>query len=78
MHFWKDGLHLFESGKVIFCLIEVNVFFNTYTSFGGMHLDDYIGNAKPSVSVSKSSAVDLEMLQNDKLKMDCIILFLPI
>ena len=38
-----------------------------HTSSGGIYLDDYIRNTKPSIPVSKSSALDLEMLQNDRL-----------
>ena len=39
-----------------------------YTSSIGVYLDDDIRNTKPSISVSKSSTADLEMLQNDRLK----------
>ena len=39
-----------------------------HTSFGGIYLDDDIRNTKLGISVSKSSAADLEMLQNDRLK----------
>ena len=41
------------------------MFLNTYTS---IYLDDDIRNTKLGISVSKSSAADLEMLQNDRLK----------
>ena len=41
------------------------MFFNTHTSSGGIYLDDVF----PGISVSKSSAADLEMLQNDRLKL---------
>ena len=44
------------------------MFFNTHTSSGGIYLDDDIRNTKLGISVSKSSAVDLEMLQNGRLK----------
>ena len=44
------------------------MFFNTHTSSGGVYLDDDIRNTNPGISVSKSSAADLEMLQNDRLK----------
>ena len=44
------------------------MFFNTHTSSGLIYLDDYIGNTKPGISVSKYSAADLEMLKNDRLK----------
>ena len=44
------------------------MFFNTYTSSGGIYLDDDIRNTKPRISVSESSAANLEMLQNDRLK----------
>ena len=44
------------------------MFFNTDTSSGGIYLHDYIRNTKLGISVSKSSAADLEMLQNDRLK----------
>ena len=44
------------------------MFFNTHTSFGLIYLDDDISNTKPGISVSKCSATDLEMLQNDRLK----------
>ena len=43
------------------------MFFNTHTSSGGIYLDDDIRNTKLGISVSKSSAADLEMLQNDRL-----------
>ena len=33
-----------------------------------IYLDDDISNTKPGISVSKYSAVDLEMLKNDRLK----------
>ena len=44
------------------------MFFNTYTSSGVIYLDDDIRNNKLGLSISKSSAADLEMLQNDRLK----------
>ena len=44
------------------------MFFNTHTSSGVIYLDDDIRNTKPGISVSKCSAADLEMLQNDRLK----------
>ena len=43
------------------------MFFNTHTSSGLIYLDD-ISNTKPGISVSKYSAADLEMLENDRLK----------
>ena len=42
--------------------------FNTHKSSGVIYLDDDIRNTKLDISVSKSSAADLEMLQNDRLK----------
>ena len=45
------------------------MFFNTYTSSGVIYLDDDIRNTKIDLSVSKSSAADLEMLQDDRLKL---------
>ena len=72
-HLWKDGLHLVESGKVIlannFLSYLSKCFFNTYTSSGVIYLDDDIRNTKLDLSVSKSSAADLEMLQDDRLKL---------
>ena len=44
------------------------MFFNTHISSGVIYLDDDIKNTKLGISVSKSSAEDLEMLQNDRLK----------
>ena len=44
------------------------MFFNTHTSSGLIYLDDHKRNTKPGISVSKCSAADLEMLQNDRLK----------
>ena len=44
------------------------MFFNTHTSSGVLCLDDIIRNTKLGISVSKSSAADLELLQNDRLK----------
>ena len=44
------------------------MFFNTHTSSGGIYLDDGIRNTKLGISVSKSSAADLEMLQNGRSK----------
>ena len=44
------------------------MFFNTHTSSGGIYLDDDIRNTELGISVSKSSAEDLEMLQNDRWK----------
>ena len=70
-HLRKDGLHLVESGKVIlannFYLTCVNVF-NSHTPSGVIYLDDDIRNTKLGISISRSSAADLEMLQNDRLK----------
>ena len=43
--------------------------FNTYTSSGVIYLDDDTRNTKLDLSVSKSSAADLEMLQDDRLKL---------
>ena len=43
------------------------MFFNTHTSSGVIYVDD-IRNTKLGISVSKSSAADLEMLQDDRLK----------
>ena len=45
------------------------MFFNTYTSSGVIYLDDDIRNTKLDLSVSISSAADLEMLQDDRLKL---------
>ena len=42
--------------------------FNTHTSSGVIYLVDDMRNTKLGISVSKSSAVDLEMLQNGRLK----------
>ena len=42
---------------------------NTHTSYGVIYLDDDIRNTKLGLSVSKSSAADLEMLQDDRLKL---------
>ena len=44
------------------------MFFNTHTSSGVIYLDDDIRNTKLGLSVSKSSAAELKMLQNDRLK----------
>ena len=45
------------------------MFFNTHKSSGGIYLDDDdIRNTKLGISVAKSSAADLGMLQNDRLK----------
>ena len=44
------------------------MFFNTHRSSGGIYLDDDTKNTKPGISVSKSSAADIEMLQNGRLK----------
>ena len=44
------------------------MFFNTHTSSGVIYLSDDIRNTKLELSVSKSSAADLEMLQDDRLK----------
>ena len=44
------------------------MFFNTHTSSWGIYLDDGIRNTKLGISVSKSSAADLEMLQNGRSK----------
>ena len=44
------------------------MFFNTHTSSGGIYLDADIRNTKLAISVSESSATDLETLQNDRLK----------
>ena len=56
------------------------MFFNTYTSSGSIYLDDDIRNTKLGVSVSKSSAADLKMLQNNRLKflLDLFIAYLNI
>ena len=43
------------------------MFFNTHTSSGVIYVND-IRNTKLGISVSKSSAADLEMLQDDRLK----------
>ena len=43
------------------------MFFNTCTPSGIIYLDDDIRNTKFGISVSKCSAADLEMLQNDRL-----------
>ena len=45
------------------------MFINTYTSSGVIYLDDDIRNTKLGLSVPKSSAADLEMLQDDRLKL---------
>ena len=45
------------------------MFFNTHTSSGVIYLDDDIRNTKLGLSVSKFSAADLEMLQDDRLKL---------
>ena len=45
------------------------MFFNTYTSSGVIYLDDNIRNTKLDLSVSKSSAAGLKMLQDDRLKL---------
>ena len=42
--------------------------FNTHTSLEGIYLDDDIGNTKLGISVPKSPAAELKMLQNDRLK----------
>ena len=42
--------------------------FNIHTSSVGIYLDDDMRNTKPGISVSKSFAADLEMLQSYKLK----------
>ena len=42
--------------------------FNAHRSFEDIYLDDDIRNTKLGIPVSKSSAADLEMLQNDRLK----------
>ena len=42
--------------------------FSTHTSSGVIYLDDDIRNTKLDITVSKSSAADQEMLQNDRLK----------
>ena len=56
------------------------MFFNTHTSSRGIYLDDDIRNTKLGVSVSKSSAADLKMLQNNRLKflLDLFIAYLNI
>ena len=50
------------------------MFFSTHTSSGVIYLDDDMRNTKLGLSVSKSSAADLEMLQNDRLKFLHILL----
>ena len=71
-HLWKDDLHLDESGEVIsannFLSYLSNCFLIRIYHPGLFSLDDDIRNTKPGISVSKSSAADLEMLQNDRLK----------
>ena len=42
--------------------------FNTHTLSGVIYLDDDIRNTKLDITVSRSSAADQEMLQNDRLK----------
>ena len=42
--------------------------FNMHASSGVIYLDDDIRNTNLGISVSKFSAADLEMLQNDRLK----------
>ena len=56
------------------------MFFNTHTSSRGIYLDDDIRNTKLGVSVSKSSAADLKMLQNNRPKflLDLFIAYLNI
>ena len=44
------------------------MFFDTHISFRVIYLDDDIRNTKLGISVSKSSAADLKMIQNDRLK----------
>ena len=67
-HFWKDGLHFVEPGKVILENNFLSYLSKTHTSSGVFYLDDDIRNTKLGISVAKSSAADLEMLQNDRLK----------
>ena len=43
------------------------MFFNTHKSSKGIYLDDDIRNTKLGISVWKSSATDLVILQNDRL-----------
>ena len=45
------------------------MFFSTHTISGVTYLDDDIRNTKLGLSVSKSSAADQEMLQEDRLKL---------
>ena len=45
------------------------MFFNTHTSSRVIYLDYDIRNTKLGLSVSKSFAADLEMLQDDRLKL---------
>ena len=42
--------------------------FNTHPSSGVTYVDSDIRNTKLGISASKSSAADLERLQNDRLK----------
>ena len=44
------------------------MFFNTHISSGVIYFDDDIRNTKFSILVSKCSAANLEMLQNDRLQ----------
>ena len=61
-----------ESGKVILAnnfLFYLNKwFFSTHTPSKGVYLGGNIRNTKPGISVSKSPAAHLEMLQNGRLK----------
>ena len=72
-HLSKDGLHLIESGKVIlannFLSYLSKCFLIRIQHPGGIYLDDDMRNTKLGISVSKSSTADLEMLQNDRLKL---------
>ena len=45
------------------------MFFNTHTSSGVIYVDDDIRNTKLGLSVSKPSAADLEIFQDDRLKL---------
>ena len=71
-YLWKDGLHLVESGKVILAnnfLSYLSKYFLIRIQHPGVFtVDDDIRNTKLRISVSKNSAADLEMLQNDRLK----------
>ena len=66
-----------ESGKIILANNFLSYLSKcTYTSSGGIYLDDDIRNTKLGISASKFSTDDLEMLQNDRLKFLYNLLYL--